>query len=260
MANTTHYNLKLFESTDHPTWLTDWNDTITNIDNALYRIATGGGDLPDLTEVVARLQALEGRVDSDELRLNVVEGDIVSILSDLQTIRDDITALASRVTVNESDIADLKTQANTTLPGQISAINDSITGIIASVSANTTAISGLDTRVTALENAPSAGLTFTNLGDITTFTPTTLYNALGNHKMIYITTQLYADNYSTNAGYIANTLILKYEFLHDINVLRTLGIIYNAVNVTAYNLTSNYRYSNITDNDRHGYCPVIAVD
>lgn len=146
MANTSHYGFTLFEGSDHPTWLTDWNNTITAIDNALYRIATGGGDLPDLTEVVARLQALEGRVDSDELRLNVVEGDIVDILSSLSTVSSDLSALATRVTTAESDIDTLETAVNTTLPAQIQTINDSITGILSS-------ISSLDTRVTALETS-----------------------------------------------------------------------------------------------------------
>ena len=155
MANTSHYGFTLFEGSDHPTWLTDWNNTITAIDNALYRIATGGGDLPDLTEVVARLQALEGRVDSDELRLNVVEGDSVAILSDLSTVSSDLSALATRVTTAESDIDTLETAVNTTLPAQIQSINDSITGILSSISSMTSDISGLDTRVTALENAGS---------------------------------------------------------------------------------------------------------
>ena len=166
MATTSHYGFTLFEGSDHPTWLTDWNNTITAIDNAIYRIATGGGDLPDLTEVVARLQALEGRVDSDELRLNVVEADIVDILSNLSTLSSDLSALAIRVTTAESDIDTLETAVNTTLPAQIQSINDSITGILSSISsmtsdisANATAINGLDSRVTALEQSSGGGIT-----------------------------------------------------------------------------------------------------
>ena len=161
MATTSHYGFTLFEGSDRPTWLTDWNNTITAIDNALYRIATGGGDLPDLTEVVARLQALEGRVDSDELRLNVVEGDIVDILSSLSTVSSDLSALATHVTTAESDIDTLETAVNTTLPSQIQSINDSITGILSSISSMTSDISGLDTRLTTAEGNIS-----TNTSDI----------------------------------------------------------------------------------------------
>ena len=146
MASTQHYHFTLFESSDKPTWLTDWNNTISAIDTALYNIASGGGDLPDLTEVVARLQALEGRVDSDELRLNQVEGNIVDILADLQTLESGLSALAERVTDAEGDIADLETEVTINIPGQIQAINTSISGILTNYTA-------LDGRVTALEQS-----------------------------------------------------------------------------------------------------------
>ena len=150
MSSTQHYHFTLFESSDKPTWLTDWNNTISAIDTALYNIASGGGDLPDLTEVVARLQALEGRVDSDELRLNQVEGNIVDILADIQTLESDLSALGERVTDAEGDIADLETEVNINIPGQIQAINTSISEILTNYTA-------LDGRVTALEQAGGGG-------------------------------------------------------------------------------------------------------
>ena len=160
---TTHYGFKLFESTDKPTWLENWNQTMTDIDQALYNISTGGGDLPDLTEVVQRIQALEGRMTSAELRLNEDEGAI----SDLQDSVEELSGLASRLSTLESTVAnntsrissvetDLGTVTNTDIPTLQS-------GVAQAQAQNTTQdqqISGLDTRVQALENssAPSSML------------------------------------------------------------------------------------------------------
>lgn len=129
MATTQHYGFTLFTADDHPTWLSDWNTTMTNIDSAIYRISTGGGDLPDLSEIVARIQALEGRVDSDELRLNQVEGDVVDILDDLQTIQNDITTIESNMTTMQGNIDTLDYTVNNTMAGQITTISNNVSSI-----------------------------------------------------------------------------------------------------------------------------------
>ena len=142
MSSTQHYHFTLFESTDKPTWLTDWNTTISAIDTALYNIASGGGDLPDLTEVVARLQALEGRVDSDELRLNQAEG----YISDMQD-----TIAQIQVAISDLESAD------TLMAADIGVIREDLATLTTNLSAVSGSVSALNTRVTALEESSGGG-------------------------------------------------------------------------------------------------------
>lgn len=177
---TTHYGFKLFESADKPTWLESWNQTMTDIDQALYNISTGGGDLPDLTEVVQRIQTLEGRMTSAELRLNEDEGAI----SDMQDSLEELSGLASRlstlestVTNNTSRISTLETTVSnnttriTTVETNLGTVTNTDiptlqSGISQAQAQNTTQdqqISGLDTRVTNLEGASGGGSEYLGL-------------------------------------------------------------------------------------------------
>lgn len=162
---TQHYGFKLFEAAEKPTWLNDWNTTMTKIDTTIARITGGGGDTPDLSELTQRVQALEGRVDSDELRLNVVEGDIVSMLETLSGVQAAISSLTSDVSSLRSDLtsglAGLQTSLDnlSTTVGSISTALDTLSGRVTTAEGTITQqgsdISDLDTRVTTLENASS---------------------------------------------------------------------------------------------------------
>ena len=182
---TTHYQLTLFESDDKPTWLEDWNHTMTQLDEILYRISSGGGDLPDLSEVVARLQALEARVDSDELEINEIQGYISTIQADITAINETISGIQSDISSVQSDVLGLNSNFGT-LSETVGTLSTSLSSLSARVGTAENNISGLDTRVTALENS-GGGVTFVNQGKINTFKPSTLANLVASHDLTIIT-------------------------------------------------------------------------
>lgn len=106
--NTAHYNLPQFIGTDTPGWLTDVNQAMTAIDNAIYgraeQITTLSGNLTNLTA-----------------RVTTAEGDIDTLEGQTDSIADDLTSVTSRVTTAESNIAQ-----NTTA---ISAVATTVNGL-----------------------------------------------------------------------------------------------------------------------------------
>lgn len=161
MAYTPHYHLTLFESADKPTWLNDWNNTIAAIDTALYNISSGGGELPDLTEVVTRLQALEGRVDSDELRLNQIEGYISTMQDDIAAVQASITSLSEELSATNANVTNVADDLST-LSGSVDTLASTVSGLSTRVTDAEGNITSLDGRVTALEGA-SGGLDFVHI-------------------------------------------------------------------------------------------------
>ena len=61
MRRTLHYNYPLFDASDKPSWLTDWNETVTKIDEKLFQIATASGDTSTLQQ---EIDALRDKLDA----------------------------------------------------------------------------------------------------------------------------------------------------------------------------------------------------
>ena len=206
---TSHYQLTLFESDDKPTWLEDWNHTMTQLDEILYRISSGGGDLPDLSEVVARLQALEGRVDSDELEINEIQGYISTIQADITAINETISGIQSDISSVQSDVSGLTSDLET-LSETVGTLSTSLSSLSTRVGTAETNISGLDTRVTALENA-SGGVSITKLNQITAYSPATLNALLSEYDLLFIPDPGIKETYASyspqyNGGLILDSL------------------------------------------------------
>lgn len=67
MNRTLHYGLPLFEAADKPSILVDWNKTMSDLDLALFTIATGGD-----TSVVDAITSLQQAVSSINSQIEVI--------------------------------------------------------------------------------------------------------------------------------------------------------------------------------------------
>ena len=61
MRRTLHFNYPLFDASDKPSWLTDWNETVTKIDEKLFQIATASGETSTLQQ---EIDALRDKLDA----------------------------------------------------------------------------------------------------------------------------------------------------------------------------------------------------
>ena len=187
MNRTAHYGLPLFEATDKPSILVDWNETMAELDNALFTIATGGDT--SVVDAITALQQAVASINSQITIINQTLGDTLDVtfmnniapqfeatgveynprdmvfhnsnlyicFTQYTGIQDDEEHfdqyfipvwLAEKVTDNLNDVDSLKTR---------------MTAAESGISTNAGDISGLDTRVTALENAPAGGSTVYDL-------------------------------------------------------------------------------------------------
>ena len=81
--STTNYHLPIFIGTDIPSWLVDWNNAMTNLDNAVGEALLAG---------------------------QTAETDVKALESTVQSIQTAVTALTNSVNDNTTDITDLKAQ------------------------------------------------------------------------------------------------------------------------------------------------------
>lgn len=120
MQRTPHFLLRLFESADKPTWLEDWNDTMLQLDAALFNLA-GGGDTPSIAEIVSRIDALT-------LSVNGLEDDVTDIQSTITQIQSILTDLSTTVSSHTSEIADISSSL-AGLSSQLSSLDDRVTAL-----------------------------------------------------------------------------------------------------------------------------------
>ena len=94
MQYTPHIRLPLFESADKPTWLYDWNETMTKLDDVIYEI--NSSDIPaEVAELIARVNALERTVSQHTTDITTLQDQATSILGDINQIMSIIPASAS---------------------------------------------------------------------------------------------------------------------------------------------------------------------
>ena len=94
MQYTSHIRLPLFEGADKPTWLHDWNETMTKLDDIIYQM--NQSDLPaEVAELVTRIEALERTVAQHDTDISALQDQVTSILSDVSFILSIIPSNAS---------------------------------------------------------------------------------------------------------------------------------------------------------------------
>lgn len=95
---TANYNLPLFTSSDKPSWLIDWNNTMTAIDGLLKEVETGGADNK------AELDALKTRVDNLETLVQTAQNDISTNATNIASNAENITNLQNSMNTVQNDI------------------------------------------------------------------------------------------------------------------------------------------------------------
>lgn len=163
MRRTQHYNLVLFESSDKPTWLENWNSTMSHIDEVLYRISSGGGDLPDLSEVVARLEVLESQMSSANLQIQQNANNITSMQESIDTINATLVGLAetdsalqSNVTALQSSVSNIQTSLGT-ITTQLNNFSNDLSNAITEIDSVVTRVSNCERDIASIESSLGGG-------------------------------------------------------------------------------------------------------
>lgn len=113
---TTNYSLPIFQATDKPAWLTDWNGAMGDIDTAIKSAQTSA--------------------DNAQTTANTATTDISTINSSLTTINSSLTSLTTNVNTNTGAINTINsligngtpTTTDQTIIGAINELHADITG------------------------------------------------------------------------------------------------------------------------------------
>lgn len=149
MQTTLHFSFPIFESSDKPSWLADWNSTVTKIDNKLYEVSIGNcGEqvLHDLEEAIAEMNEVVGRVDTLNTQVTTLTGDVETINTQVTTLTGDLETLQSVV----NGISDTITIIN----DAIDSLDNRVDGVESTLSTLTTTVSNLQTVVQNLVDNP----------------------------------------------------------------------------------------------------------
>jgi len=134
MASTLHYNFPLMESNSKPSWLTDWNSTVSKLDSKLYELAVTN---PNSEEFLERITDIE----------------------------EDIQTLSTTVEQNTDDITDLNSVL-TTIQESVTSITSSVATLNGAVETMQGDITNLDERVTDLEETPGYELPIASANEL----------------------------------------------------------------------------------------------
>lgn len=148
MASTLHYKFPLMESNSKPSWLTDWNSTVSKIDSKLYELAVTN---PDSEEFLERITDIEEDIQTLSTTVEQNTDDITDLNSALTTIQESVTSITSSV--------DTLNGAVETMQGEIGGLNTSVETIQGD-------ISDLDERVTDLEETPGYELPIASANEL----------------------------------------------------------------------------------------------
>ena len=97
MNSTQYFNFPLFEATDKPSWLTDWNGLVEELDNLLE----------ENKELVL---SHSGLIDGLTTNINRVDAAIASLTTLVDTLEDHETELGGRVTIVENTLISIDTE------------------------------------------------------------------------------------------------------------------------------------------------------
>ena len=164
-ATTRYYGLPIFEADDKPSYLTDWNGTMTEIDALLKAqhddIEANKGDILGL---LTRQNRLENALNSLDViaqtlsdHLSLAEADIQTIKNTLIQIDTEVKNTSSRVTALTTRVDDLETRADgfdTSISGLASEVQEQesdITALEQTVGSHTTQIAGLSQDIDTVD-------------------------------------------------------------------------------------------------------------
>lgn len=229
MNRTLHYGLPLFEAADKPSILVDWNETMQDLDDALFTLATGGDS--SVADAITALQQAVASINSQITTINQTLGNTLDTTfmnniapqfeatgveynpkdmvfhngnlyicftqyADNQDDEDHFDQyfipvwLANKVTDNLKDVDSLKTRMTSAESGLL----------------------GLDTRVTALENAPapSGGVTLQDLNSGNEYH--TYSNAVSGSANGFTGNNCFLGDYFSGDGYFIVQPNVGFEF------------------------------------------------
>ncbi len=167
MQYTSHLRLPLFESADKPTWLYDWNETMTKLDDIIFNMSSQ--DLPpEVAAMLARIEALERTVAEHSQSIDDLEDDITSILTDIGTIQTTLTSINSLIPANATPSNQLATMADVGGSYVLPAATASTLGGIKVGSGLSITQDGTLSATGGSGGSGSGGMTLLASGDITT--------------------------------------------------------------------------------------------
>lgn len=127
------------------------NTRVGNTETRITALENSSSGSQDLTEIETRLDTAETNISSLQSTDVTLSDRITALENGSGGSSTDLTELTQRVSDAESDISTLQSDLGTVETALASKAENS------AVTANASSISALDTRVTALENAPSGG-------------------------------------------------------------------------------------------------------
>ena len=110
--STTNYHLPIFIGTDIPSWLVDWNNAMTNLDNAVGEALLAGqtaeADVKTLESTVTAIQTavttLTNSVNDNTTDITDLKGQMVAYTQIVNQLTADVQNLTSRVETAEGTI------------------------------------------------------------------------------------------------------------------------------------------------------------
>jgi len=172
-ATTRYYGLPIFEADDKPSYLTDWNGTMTEIDSLLKAqhddIEANKGDILGLLTRQSRLEnalnSLDVIAQTLSNHLSLAEADIQTIKNTLIQIDTEVKNTSSRVTALTTRVENLESRAN--------GFDTSLSGLASELQEQTGDISDLQTGLTnetanrqTADNSTLARATYNSLADL----------------------------------------------------------------------------------------------
>lgn len=132
--STANYSLPIFVSSDVPSWLTDWNGAMGDIDTAIAAakavadsaLLASGNNSSDITTINGQITSLQTTVGTHTTQIGTISGNINTINSLIgngtpTTTDQTIIGAINELHANQGDLADLTTSDKTSL---VNAINE----------------------------------------------------------------------------------------------------------------------------------------
>lgn len=136
--STANYSLPIFVSSDVPSWLTDWNGAMGDIDTAIAAakavadsaLLASGNNTSDITTIQGQITTLQTTVGTHTTQIGTISGNINTINSLIgngtpTTTDQTIIGAINELHANQGDLADLTTTDKSSL---VAAINEAAQG------------------------------------------------------------------------------------------------------------------------------------
>lgn len=158
--STANYGLPIFVSSDVPSWLTDWNGAMGDIDTAIAAakatadsaLLASGNNTTDITTIQGQITVLQTTVGTHTTQIGTISGNINTINSLIgngtpTTTDQTIIGAINELHANQGDLANLTTTDKTSL---VAAINE-VAGGGGSVAASAVSYDNTGSGLTATD-------------------------------------------------------------------------------------------------------------